>query len=260
MRFLSVLSFVFCAMSLRTADLAPSNDPLSNSRQCLLVSTKEWKSSDGKIRLFERDRVDSAWRQLKSPKPVFIGKSGFGWGRGLIGTESLPGPRKKEGDGKAPAGIFRLISAFGYAPTCHTKLTYLALSPDIEAIEDPQSRYYNQLVARSKIASPDWRTSEHMFRADVRYKWGIVVAHNVPPQPGAGSCIFLHVWSDPPSPTVGCTAMSEETMVDLIGWLDPKKHPVLVQLPSEAYGILHDSWHLPPDRPTPFASRLILLR
>lgn len=260
MRFLSLLPLVLCAVNLPAADPSPSSDPLSNSRQCLLVSTRNWEFSGGSICLFERDRLDSAWRQPGSPKPVFIGKSGLGWGRGLVDTESLSGPRKREGDGKAPAGIFRLISAFGYAPTCHTKLPYLALSPDIEAIDDPHSRYYNQLVARSKIASPDWRSSEHMFRADERYKWGIVVAHNMPPQPGAGSCIFLHVWNNPPGPTVGCTAISEKNIVDLIGWLDPKRQPVLVQLPSEAYGILHDPWHLPPDRPARFASGSILLR
>jgi len=244
MRFLSVLLLGLCAVSLRAADLPPSSDALSNSRQCLLVSTRDWESSSGLIHLFERERLDSAWREFGSPRPVVVGKSGLGWGRGLVDTESLPGPRKKEGDGKAPAGIFRLISAFGYAPTCHTKLPYLALSPDIEAVDDPKSRYYNQLVARSKIGSPDWRTSEHMFCAHDLYKWGIVVAHNMPPQPGAGSCIFLHVWNNP-SPTVGCTAMSEKNIVAIIQWLDPKLHPLLVQLPRLEYEQLHTKWNLP---------------
>jgi L,D-peptidoglycan transpeptidase YkuD (ErfK/YbiS/YcfS/YnhG family) len=244
MRFLSVL-LGLCAVSLRAGDLPPSSDALSNSRQCLLVLTRDWKSSSGLIRLFERERLDSAWQQHGSPEPVVLGKSGLGWGRGLVETKSLPGPRKKEGDGKAPAGVFRLLSAFGYAPTCHTQLPYLALSPDIEAVDDPQSRYYNQLVARSKIGSPDWRTSEHMLRDDDRYKWGIVVAHNMPPQPGAGSCIFLHVWNNP-GPTVGCTAMSEKNIVAVIQWLDPKLHPLLVQLPQSAYDERREKWKLPP--------------
>jgi L,D-peptidoglycan transpeptidase YkuD (ErfK/YbiS/YcfS/YnhG family) len=244
MRFLSVL-LGLCAVSLRAGDLPPSSDALSNSRQCLLVLTRDWKSSSGLIRLFERERLDSAWQQHGSPEPVVLGKSGLGWGRGLVETKSLPGPRKKEGDGKAPAGVFRLLSAFGYAPTCHTQLPYLALSPDIEAVDDPQSRYYNQLVVRSKIGSPDWRTSEHMLRDDDRYKWGIVVAHNMPPQPGAGSCIFLHVWNNP-GPTVGCTAMSEKNIVAVIQWLDPKLHPLLVQLPQSAYDERREKWKLPP--------------
>ena len=260
MRVLSILFLGLCTVNLRAADPSRSSDPLRNARQCLLVSTRDWESLGGSMRLFACERRDSVWREFGSPRRVVVGKSGLGWGRGLVDTESLPGPRKKEGDGKAPAGVFRLISAFGYAPTCHTKLPYLALSPDIEAIDDPQSRYYNQLVSRSKIASPDWRTSEHMFRSDDRYKWGIVVAHNMPPQPGAGSCIFLHIWNNPPGPTVGCTAMPEKNIVDLIGWLDPKRQPVLIQMPSEAYGILHDTWHLPPDRPARFASGSILLR
>ena len=42
---------------------------------------------------------------------------------------------------------------------------YLPLTNDTEGIDDPRSRYYNQLVNRSKVARGDWRTFERMLEA-----------------------------------------------------------------------------------------------
>ncbi|MEJ2489338.1 MAG: hypothetical protein P8Y50_06050 [Sulfurovaceae bacterium] len=47
--------------------------------------------------------------------------------------------------------------------------------------------------------------------------------------PLKGSCIFLHIKS---IPTMGCTAMSEEAMLELLKWLDPAKAPILIQAPK----------------------------
>jgi D-alanyl-D-alanine dipeptidase len=84
-----------------------------------------------------------------------------------------------------------------------------------------------------------------MRRADNLYRWGIVVDHNTPPVPGAGSCIFLHVWRGPESATNGCTAMAEHDLQSLITWLDPQANPVLVQLPVEELECLRTDWQLP---------------
>ena len=153
---------------------------------------------------------------------------------------------------RAPAGIFRLPSAFGYASSRSARwvrLPYLALSKRIEGIDDPRSLYYNKLVDRSKVAKVDWRSSEQMRRDDVLYKWGVVVDHNPAAIPGAGSCIFLHVWKSPSSPTVGCTAMREKDLAELLRWLDPGRHPILVQMPRPVYRSLQANYNLPPDRP-----------
>ena len=95
-------------------------------------------------------------------------------------------------------------------------MPYLPLSPTILGIDDPQSRYYNQLIDTLKIKDHDWRTAEVMLRKDDLYKWGIVVDHNMPPSPGAGSCIFLHVWRGSGRPTVGCTAMRERKILSIL--------------------------------------------
>jgi L,D-peptidoglycan transpeptidase YkuD (ErfK/YbiS/YcfS/YnhG family) len=159
----------------------------------------------------------------------------------------LAGPTKHEGDDKAPAGIFRLGTSFGYsARSPSTRMPYLHLTNNIVAVDDSKSRYYNQLVDTSKIKGADWRTAENMILGDDRYKWGLVVLHNVPPTPGVGSCIFLHVWKDASTATSGCTAMSQNTLVNLLHWLDPAKSPRLIQLPRSIYKEMREGWTLPP--------------
>ena len=157
---------------------------------------------------------------------------------------------KKEGDDRAPAGIFRLTSAFGYAAArsaAWVKLPYLALSKQIEGIDDPNSHYYNKLVDRSKVAEIDWRSSEQMRRDDALYKWGVIVDHNPAAIPGAGSCIFLHIWKNSSAPTAGCTAMAETDLLSLLRWLDPARHPVLIQMPRAAYRSIRSKYGLPSD-------------
>jgi D-alanyl-D-alanine dipeptidase len=214
-----------------------------HARQCVLVTTGSWSSPNGTMAIFERAMLDSNWRQRGSMIPVVVGSAGLAWGHGVAAGNN--DPLKKEGDHKAPAGIFVLHSVFGYAPRAKTKMRYLALSPNIVGVDDPQSRYYNQLIDKSKIEKPDWRTAEEMFRKDDLYKWGVVVDHNVRAKPGAGSCIFLHIWKNSVTPTAGCTAMSEKNLVDLIRWLDPASAPLLVQLPRPVYDQLRNEWKLP---------------
>jgi len=170
----------------------------------------------------------------------------MGWGRGEADVPSLPGPPKREGDDKAPAGVFKLGTAFGYAQKSGAlKLAYVPLTKESVAVDDPNSRYYNQLIDRSKIPKPDWHSGENMILGDDRYKWGIVVKHNVPPVPGAGSNIFLHCWKDPSTLTSGCTAMPEADMLRLLRWLDPHREPRLIQLPHSIYSEVRAKWDLP---------------
>ena len=64
------------------------------------------------------------------------------------------------------------------------------------------------------------------------------------PAPGAGSCIFLHVWSGPDSNTVGCTAIPKRDVYKLLQLLEPET--VFVLLPRAEYRALQDQWGLPP--------------
>ncbi|HXE39728.1 MAG TPA: hypothetical protein VN639_14770, partial [Azonexus sp.] len=106
--------------------------------------------------------------------------------------------------------------------------------------------YYNRIVDQSRIAQSDWHSCEDMRRGDGRYAVGAVVAHNAgQPVPGAGSCIFLHVWAGVGVPTAGCTAMALADMTAIAGWLDAAAAPVLVQLPRAEYERWREVWGLP---------------
>jgi len=246
---MSFLLLLACSWSIANGRAATGE--VNQSLQCVVVLTEDWASTGGLMFLFERDRTTHDWKEGKPRVPVLVGKKGLGLGRGVVSSNLRGAPIKKEGDERAPAGIFRLSTAFGYAPAhsaSWVKLPYLALTKQIEGIDDPRSHYYNKLVDRSKVAKIDWRSSEQMLRQDVRYKWGVVVDHNPSATPGAGSCIFLHVWMSSSTPTTGCTAMREKDLLRLIRWLDPARRPILVQMPRAAYRSIQAKYGLPPDR------------
>jgi L,D-peptidoglycan transpeptidase YkuD (ErfK/YbiS/YcfS/YnhG family) len=78
-----------------------------------------------------------------------------------------------------------------------------------------------------------WRSAEKMLRPDGLYQLGIVVHDNMDPiVKGRGSAIFLHIWRNASTSTVGCTAMAKNNLLNLIKWLDPAKQPLLIQAPA----------------------------
>lgn len=219
----------------------------------VVVTTQDWSSPQAVLQRFERERPGKSWKAAGGPITVIVGKTGLAWGSGVL-TVSAPfrdpgDPVKNEGDGKAPAGVFRLSQAFGYAPQERPgwKMPYFNLTPSIQCVDDPDSKFYNQLVDASRI-SPDWGSHENekMLRPDDLYRWGIIVEHNTDPAaPGKGSCIFMHIWRGPGQPTVGCTAMAQADLEALLGWLDAARKPLLVQMPETQYIKLRKYWHLP---------------
>lgn len=217
--------------------------PVAGSSQALLVTTPGWTHIGGVAQRYERG-ADGHWQRVGAAFQIVVGKTGLAWGRGLVDSAGFEGPQKQEGDGKAPAGVFPLVSAFGYGASADTRLPYLQLTDSIECPDDPTSSHYNALVDDTKIAK-DWASSEHMHRSDELYRYGVFVAHNTPPKAGKGSCIFLHIWRGPDQGTVGCTAMAESDILTLLAWLDPKKTPLLIQLPASQYEQYRVAWGLP---------------
>ena len=240
------------AISVAASGQAPARSPQSpdpafdGSRQLLLVVTDSWQAVDGTMRRFERKASSSAWSEIGSSLPVVVGRAGLAWGRG-VRVGSAGGPDKMEGDGKAPAGAYRLGVAFGLATErpASWRLPYRSLGDQIECVDDAASAQYNRLVVRAQASGGDWKSSERMWEQPL-YKWGVVVEHNTGTiQPAGGSCIFLHIWSGPSRGTAGCTAMAESNLVAVIAWLDPARTPLLVQLPRPEYERLKSAWRLP---------------
>ncbi|BCX69253.1 L,D-transpeptidase family protein [Pseudomonas izuensis] len=215
---------------------------LDDSRQLIVVTSKDWNDTQATAQRYERH--GNTFEKFEAPFPVVLGKNGMAWGKGLNSVAERQGPLKQEGDGKAPAGMFKLGTAFGYAPTAETRLPYLALTTAIECVDDSQSKRYNQLVDGSTV-DKDWNSSERMRRNDDMYRQGIFIEHNTPASPAAGSCIFFHIWRGPTMPTMGCTAMAPADIARLFSWLDPRQSPLLVQLPEAEYQRLRERWQLP---------------
>src|SRR5579864_4169726 len=90
-------------------------NPTSASRQIIVVTTPDWTSTTGTLRRFERHSASAPWVAVGGPTAVVVGRTGVALGLGF-GSLDRAGPAKHEGDGKAPAGVFPLDTAFGFAP------------------------------------------------------------------------------------------------------------------------------------------------
>ena len=213
--------------------------------QLIVITTEGWSSTQGKVWCFEK--IDQEW-VLISKGSVVVGLKGMGMGIGIRAFETAGVPQKKEGDLKAPAGIFRLGPAFGYAPAEEArwlKISYVQCDRNLLCIDDGLSSKYNKLVDASKN-KPDWTSREEMRRKDDLYRWGLFVEHNADdPKQGKGSCIFLHIWKNSTSGTAGCSAMPEEYLLKILKWIDSKKRPLLIQFPLAEYNRLSKVMDLP---------------
>lgn len=240
-----------CLATLALAACASSPQPRSgwaDAEQMIVVTVPGWDSPQGTLRRFERR--DGTWSAVGDAAPVVVGRSGSAWGIGLH-PQAASGPHKREGDGRAPAGVFALGTAFGYPDRFATHLPYRGMTASDYCIDVPASPLYNRIVDARVVGEAAVAGSTEPMRRDIhadgdqRYRLGFVIEHNPQAQPGAGSCIFAHLWKTPDTPTAGCTAMDEPVMQQALGWLDPARDPVFVLLPEVEYRRVEAAWGLP---------------
>jgi D-alanyl-D-alanine dipeptidase len=202
----------------------------ASHKQLILVTVPTWASSAGVARRFARTSSPELV-EAGRPVQVRIGSRGMGRGLGLHDSPALLGlSPKQEGDRKSPAGVFSLGTAFGpsaTAPYRGNSWPWRAVVPGDLFVDDPASRHYNTWVQHGSAAAAEWSSAE-----DLRmYELGLVVEHNMAKvEPGAGSAIFLHTWTEKKAPTLGCTALARADLEALLAWLDPDARPVLVQV------------------------------
>lgn len=227
---------------------APVSQPWRDARQLVLVVTEGWDATDATLQRFELR--DGRWQAAAAAAPVSVGRHGSAWGLGLHPAQAR-GPQKQEGDGRAPAGVFTLGEAFGYADKADTAMPYRPMQATSYCIDVPDSPLYNRIIdtrtegeAAAEGSTEPMRLDLHN-KGDVRYREGLVIGHNPKATPRAGSCIFAHLWRTPGEPTAGCTAMAAETMDGVLRWLRPDARPVFVLLPRAEYARLAHDWQLP---------------
>ncbi len=199
---------------------------IPNTKQLIVVTTENWSTPNGTLQRYEKK--NNAWHKVGKAISIKLGRNGLGWGRGLHSIPKDAKIIKKEGDGKAPAGIFTLKQAFGYNPFV-VDYPYEVYKTTDHCVDDVNSKLYNKIVDSTKVKR-DYKSKEHMKFPKNYYKYGIVVNHNHIDEAGAvkgaGSCIFIHIKK---VPTAGCTVMNETEMKEIIQWLDADKDPLLIQ-------------------------------
>lgn len=247
--FLILLFFVSNLFAqIKTVSAPDEIAPYSKSLQAVVVTTKDWSAVKGLAQIFKRKNTKSKWLAVGKSFPVVVGANGMAWGAGLHQLPSDTGRMrlKTEGDGKSPAGVFALTSAFGSTEKSDfVKLPYTRLTESVECVDDVKSSKYNLIVDKFKVGNFDWKSSEKMLAVGEQYDLGVFVAHNSERLAGGGSCIFLHIWKDGNSGTAGCTAMARENIDSVLRFLEPQKNPVLIQLPEDSYKIHQTKWNLP---------------
>ncbi len=234
-------------LALSTLACASAFELPASSTQCLVGIAESWDSSTVTLRFHEKS--GGRWVQRGESWQGRLGKKGLVWGRGI---HPLPAgtATKKEGDWRAPAGVFSLGGAWGYDTSIrkHPRLSYRQVTPRDLWVEDPASEHYNRHLILERDPSTPWEKKQQMKQTDPAHALKLFIAHNAPPNvvPNEGSSIFFHIWrSGGSKPTAGCTTMAEAKLRDLITHLDPDRQPLYVLLPKAEYERYRGPWKLP---------------
>lgn len=146
--------------------------------------------------------------------PVAIGKSGI-W------------PLKREGDGRSPAGTWRIQRVLyrpDHGPRPITRLPCAPLRPDDGWCDATDHRLYNRPV---KLPFP--ASHERMWREDGLYDLVLVLDHNNRPRIRRhGSAVFIHLARPGFMGTEGCVALRRADMRRLLARLQPGARITLV--------------------------------
>lgn len=215
--------------------------------QLIVALAPDWNSTRGHAQLFERPR-GGEWRSNGRSFPVLFGKNGLAWGSGVAGQDET-GLRKKERDGRAPAGVFRIGKIYTYDAQLPPGADYPfhQVTKADAWVDDVASPDYNRFVMIDDPANPPaWFGKQKMRHNDFAYRWLIEVRHNSdPPVPGHGSAIFFHIRRGVNRPSAGCTTMAERDLVQMVTWLRAARAPCFALLPNDVYREKWREWNLP---------------
>ncbi|WP_243302219.1 M15 family metallopeptidase [Geothrix oryzisoli] len=238
-----IMNLPFEAILDRSAEIAGAG-------QVLLVTTPGWDGARGSLQRFERR--GGTFVPVGGPLSVWIGHSGLAW-RSDDGAPPppAPGPVKREGDGRSPAGLLTFGDMWGYAPAPPegVRFAYRMSTECDRCVDDSEDVEYGRLVRTASPEAPvTWRSAEHLRLDTEHYRYMVVIHYNdLRPRKSAGSCIFLHVAPPPGGGTAGCTALAVDDLLALLRWMDPARNPLLLQVPEPALEAVRAAWHLPPE-------------
>jgi L,D-peptidoglycan transpeptidase YkuD (ErfK/YbiS/YcfS/YnhG family) len=193
-------------------------DKLANrggAQQVVIVTASSWSTDVATLQTFQL--TGGRWLAVYPAMPAHIGRAGFS-------TD------KREGDDKTPAGIFGFNTMFGqHANPGGLKYSYRRTDASSVWVDDVTSPFYNTWQENAALKGEHLNSTgfaaTYGYAVDISYNESPVVA-------GKGSAIFLHV-SDG-NGTAGCVSLPQADLLDVLRWLDPTKHPVIVMAPFSA--------------------------
>lgn len=160
---------------------------------------------------------DSQWNEVLTPFKVNLGA------HGIVSKE-----QKKEGDLSTPEGYYAIPFVFGYKNNIDTKMDFIEVGKNHVWVCNPKSDKYNTLVVDNTGEYTKDEKNEKLLstKTDILNEYAIVVDYNTNPIiKGKGSAIFMHVERNSNHRTAGCISMPRETIIKVIQWLNPDKHP-----------------------------------
>jgi L,D-peptidoglycan transpeptidase YkuD (ErfK/YbiS/YcfS/YnhG family) len=121
---------------------------------------------------------------------------------------------KREGDLRAPAGVFPLRGGFGaYANPGLRIGSWLRVDSRDVWVDDPGSSLYN--THQRTPADGRWASAEKLLNQPA-YNYAQVIGYNEARVPGKGSAIFLHV--DKGAGTAGCVSLPTRDLLSVLRW------------------------------------------
>lgn len=146
--------------------------------------------------------------------PCILGKSG-----------AIAHSQGREGDGKTPIGSYKLRFGLYRAdrlPAPPSPLIFHPLDANDGWCDDPDHPAYNRFIRLPFMVDHGAVSHETLWRDDPAYDIILIMSHNdSPPIAGLGSAVFLHIAQIDHRPTLGCVALSPETMTMILPSLTP---------------------------------------
>lgn len=207
---------------------------VSGALRLVMVTTSSMNTTSAKMQLFMRTSPKLPWNRISGVELAVVGKSGLGWGYTFVQFKQEGEAEKFEGDGRTPAGFFRIGSSFGFA---NSRLPgYIVVKAgETVCVENPTSVFYNTIRKRAEVGPTI--NADDMRRTPL-YRRGLFVDYPSDRTSRRGSCIFIHIWERPYKGTAGCIGLPEARVEALQEFSRPGA--VLAVLPETALNRFRD--------------------
>ena len=180
------------------------------------------KERDGEYRIGIKTAIDGDFHATLTIYQAKDGKYEEVFSCEALVGKNGPG-KQSEGDTKTPLGTWTIGEAYGIAENPGSNVKYTKITDDMYwCATGSNGKKYNTLLYKSDDPNNDYSEDEHLIDYPIRYKYVLDLGYNKAGAPYAGNAIFLHCWKTPETPTGGCVAVSEESMVKILQTITPE--------------------------------------